>query len=106
MSVEYYRKVNNLVNGRVPTELRKLSLLEKRMISLIQVFLSIHILPGGQYGEKGLVLNLPMNVLEIANQLSKHFEENATLSVHFLHSEPAVTNKHFISCKNLKDALT
>lgn len=99
-------KLNNLDNGRVPTELRKLSLLEKRMISLIQVFLSIHILPGGQYAEKGLVLNLPMNVQEIANQLPRNFEENATLSVHFLHSEPAVTNKHFISCKNLKDALT
>lgn len=86
-------KLNNLDNGRVPTELRKLSLLEKRMISLIQVFLSIHILPGGQYAEKGLVLNLPMNVQEIANQLPRILKKmQLFLCIFYIVNQPSLIN--------------
>ena len=98
-------KKNNLDAGLIPRELSELSILEKRMIALIQIFMSIHILPGGQYAEKGLVLNLPMNVQEIANQLPRKFSDDCTLSVHFLHNEPVITDRHFVSCRKLKDAI-
>lgn len=98
-------KHNNLDVGIQPLELKGLSLLEKRMISLIQIFMSIHILPGGQYAEKGLILNLPSNIQDIANQLPRHFNDDYTLSVHFLHNEPVVTHRHFVNCKNIKSAL-
>lgn len=42
-----------------PVELAELTPIEKTLISQIQVFMTIVILPGGQYVEKGLVLNVP-----------------------------------------------
>ena len=52
-----------------PEELKKLSVIEKRLIALVQVFMTLVVLPGGQYAEKGLVLNLPSDVQNVADQL-------------------------------------
>ena len=46
-----------------------LNKLEKWLLGNIQVFLTMIILPGGQYTEKGLVLNLFVNFQVVANQL-------------------------------------
>lgn len=55
-------KYNKLDPGKIPSILKGLSLMEKRLISAIHVFLTIIILPGGQYAEKGLAIDFPVSV--------------------------------------------
>ena len=54
-----------------PIQLLKLNRLEKRLLSKIQVFMTMVILPGGQYAERGLVLNIPVNHKVISDQLKE-----------------------------------
>ena len=51
-----------------PAVLTDLNKLEKRLLSRIQVFMTMVILPGGQYAEKGLVLNMPIDVQCVMGQ--------------------------------------
>lgn len=58
---------NALIVYDTPDELIDLSTLEKLLIALVQIFMTLVVLPGGQYAEKGLVLNLPSDVQNVAN---------------------------------------
>jgi hypothetical protein len=56
------------LQGNIHGQLQHLSPLEKKKkIQKISIFMTIVILPGGQYVEKGLILNLP-NDIESVNQ--------------------------------------
>ncbi len=44
---------NNLDPGDIPPELKDLNVMKKRLISKIHLYLTIVVLPGGQFGEKG-----------------------------------------------------
>ena len=44
---------------------------EKRMIAQIQSFMTILILPGGQYAEKGLAIHFPLDLDTYYDQLLK-----------------------------------
>lgn len=65
-------------------ELINLSTLEKRLIALVQIFMTLVVLPGGQYAEKGLVLNLPSDVQNVANQLPVRFTHSDMVGVKFI----------------------
>lgn len=45
-------EVNCLKTFEIPSELRTLSSIGKRLIALIQIFMTVIILPGGQMAEK------------------------------------------------------
>jgi hypothetical protein len=49
--------------------------------------MTIIVLPGGQFAEKGLVLNLPTDVQNIASQLPRLCKDLDLISVHFMHQD-------------------
>ena len=53
---------NALDPGEIPQELQGLWVIEKRLVSLIQVFLTIVLLPGSQLSQHGLAINLPVDL--------------------------------------------
>ena len=59
----------NLDNGQIPLSLQRLNQIEKRLISLMQPFLSIMTLPLGQNALKGQAIHFPTTTLEITKQL-------------------------------------
>ena len=60
---------NSLGIDSIPEELSCLSSLEKKLLAKIQVCMSMVLLPGGQYAEKGLIVNLPNNVESFVDRL-------------------------------------
>lgn len=58
---------NCLKTFEIPSELRTLSLIEKRLIALIQIFMTVIILPGGQMAEKRVNS-------EFANKCASYFK--------------------------------
>ena len=56
----------NLLNLEwVPSCLNKLSKRERRLVAKINIFMTVVMLSGWQYAEKGLVLNLPSNAFDM-----------------------------------------
>ena len=74
---------NNLNPGSMPIELTGLSHVDKRLISLINIFMSVILLPGGQYAEKGLILNLPAPIQDIVTKLPLNTESVSHVVVGF-----------------------
>ena len=62
--------LNALHVEKPPPELLALNKLERRLLSKVNVFMTMIILPGGQYAERGLVLNLPTDVRFVMNQVN------------------------------------
>ena len=60
---------NSLVVCDPPYQSSVLNKLEKKLLSKIQAFTTMVLRPGGQYAEKGLILNLPMNLHNIMGQI-------------------------------------
>lgn len=79
------------------------SLVERRLIALVQIL----ILPGGQYSEKGLVLNLPSNVQLVANQLPQSTRDVNLIGVKYLHESHVADEewKYFACPSKLLEAL-
>lgn len=100
-------EANCLKTFEIPSELRTLSLIEKRLIALIQIFMTVIILPGGQMAEKGLILNLPTNVQVIANQLPEGINDGCFFAVNFEHKGYVESEKfkYFVSPQKVKKAL-
>ena len=64
---------NNMDTGIVPQVLKNLNFLEKRLIARVSTFFSLVLLPGfpiGQFGQKGYVINFPVDIYKICDQLS------------------------------------
>ena len=78
----------------MPIELTGLSHAEKRLISLINIFMSVNLLPGGQYAEKGLILNLLAPIQDIVTKLPLNAESVSYVVVGFekngLNTHPVV----------------
>ena len=83
---------NQLHIDKPPPELLCLNKIERRLLSLIQVFFTVIILPGGQYAEKGLVLNLPVDISAVTSQISLSLDHHVC-AIHFeaAKSTPAST---------------
>ena len=81
-------KLNSLEVNQIPNELSDLNTLEKKLLSKIQTFFTMIILPGGQYAEKGMVLNLPRNVSVTVESVSSLPDLNQMCVVHFENGEP------------------
>ena len=64
-----YKRNQSWLSGQIPLVLQDLSSLENKLIQKINVFMTIVMLPGGQYAEKGLVLNLPAEIQHLVSQL-------------------------------------
>ena len=96
---------NELYVEDPPTQLTKLNKIERRLLSLIQVFFTFIILPGGQYAEKGLMLNLPVDISAVTSQLPSLLQHN-TCAVTFEAGNPTTTSvQHMINPQNVWDAL-
>ena len=53
---------NNLKTVDVPDCLKELTIVEKRLISQLQSFMTLLVLPGGQFAEKGLAIHFPLKL--------------------------------------------
>ncbi len=96
---------NNLHVPDVPKHLSALNKIEKRLLCQIQVFMLMIILPGGQFAEKGLVLNLPVDVTDIANQVESIGNNTHMCAVNFEASKlTSVKTKHFVRPSYLQKA--
>lgn len=71
-----YCKFNMLDAGEMPACLKNLDVSEKRMISQIQSFMTLLLLPGGQYAEKGLAIHFPLDLNKYQNELLNCQGEN------------------------------
>ena len=80
---------NMFDTGTIPTELKQLDSIEKRLIALIQVFMTIIQLPGGQYAERGSVVNFLSPYIDIACQLPA---KDSIIAVKFVDAKPEVAN--------------
>lgn len=68
--------------------------------------MTVIILPGGQFAQKGLALHLPSNVQEIASQLPQNVNNTSVFSVKFLHNAYTTEDyKYQVSGFKLKNAL-
>lgn len=63
---------NSLDPGIIPPVLVGLTRMEKRMISKIHVFMTVVVLPGGQFAEKGMAIDFPVDVHENINVLPRN----------------------------------
>ena len=53
---------NKLDPGDVPLNLQNLWVIEKRLISLVQLFVTLIMLPGGQLAQKGTAIHFPIDL--------------------------------------------
>lgn len=63
---------NSLDAGPIPDALKGLNILEKRLISQVNIYFSLVLLPGfpvGQLGQKGFVIHIPVDINYVANQI-------------------------------------
>lgn len=90
-----------------PDELINLSTLEKRPIALVKIFMTLVVLPGGQYAEKGLVLNLPSDIHDVANQLPVKSVHSDIVGVKFIDDKHVLDDdiKYFASYLKVFQAL-
>ncbi len=65
-----------------PKQLSDLNRVERRLIAKIQIFMTEVLLPGGQYAEKGLILNLPVDTFPVFEQTSS-LQNTDIAIVHF-----------------------
>ena len=62
---------NNPIHGPVPQCLSQLSVVEEMMIAQIAPMMQMYVLPFGQYGYRGNVLNLPQGIQSLATFLPR-----------------------------------
>ncbi len=82
---------NSLYVPPPPYELMSLNRVEKRLLAIIQVFITQFHLPGGQYAQRGLVLNIPVNILDVMTQ-SSNLKYTDSAIVHY-ETSPDLTPK-------------
>ena len=87
--IPMHSKNNELFCGEIPKQLLNLTLVEKRMIALIQVFLTLLVLPGGQLAEKGLSICIPVDINNQLSHLPPIQETTNTIGIAFSSSSDA-----------------
>lgn len=88
---------NDLKLSPVPDVLKCLTFSERKLISKLQTFLTLAVLPGGQFCERGTVLHLPVNLSEIVHQLPLDPNEGDQISVSYENGHARVLSKHKVS---------
>ena len=63
--------VNNMRVDEIPPELARLSVMEQRLISRVQAFMKLIVLPLGQRALAGQTINFPVDVSEVCNALPR-----------------------------------
>jgi hypothetical protein len=100
---KFSSKFNILETESIPAVLKSLNNVEKRLIALIQVFMTIIQLPGGQFAERGSVINFLSPYIHIAKQLPV---TDHLMLVRFANSSSSLQNyKHYISSRKVIRAI-
>ena len=63
-------ELNALGIDYIPNEISSLSSLEKKLLARIQVCMTVILLPGGQYAEKGLIVDMPRDVESFVEEIT------------------------------------
>ena len=85
--------LNSLKIDNIPDELSCLNSLEKKLLAKIQVCMTLIILPGGQYAEKGLIVGLPQDAESLIGKL---VGVNSVCTVHFEHESAVGSRGSFL----------
>ena len=97
---------NNLDAGVVPQVFHSLNNVEKRLISQIQNYMTVIVLPGGQYAEKGMVIHFPLNITNYTSTLNKVTEcQYLIVSPNKNINCSVVSGKNLANFQQVKDAL-
>ena len=97
-NADYYLKT-----GSIPQQLQNLNIIEKRIISIVQPFITIMVLPLGQRALKGQVIHFPSAKLQIANAISASLPDIVIVEQEQNKQLPAY---HFASKSKVSRALT
>ena len=83
---------NRLDAGQVPPELKNLFVVEKQLQSLIPVFLTLTILPGGQFAQHGIAANISINMNEQLAMLPISSPQDSSVLISFArpNKEPVI----------------
>ena len=73
--------VNNMHVRAIPPELSCLNNMEKRLISCVQPFMKLVVLPYGQQALKGQTINFPINASEICQSLPKTLDDDGIVLI-------------------------
>ena len=63
--------INNMNVDEIPPELSRLNTMEQRLISRVQSFMKLIVLPFGQRALAGQTINFPVNVSKVCNSLPR-----------------------------------
>ena len=74
---------NRLDAGQISTALQNLFVVEKRLLSLIPAYLTLIVLPGGQFAQHGIAVNIPINMNEQLAMLPTSSVSNSPVLIIF-----------------------
>lgn len=100
----YSHNGNKLNPGTIPRCLKGLTIMEKRLISRIQVFMTVIVLPGGQYAEKGLAIDFPVNITKVNNVFPTAYSDCNIFTV-CQGNEDCIKPTHIIRRSKVNEAL-
>ena len=76
-----FATINNMHVDEIPLELSHLSTMEQRLISRVQAFMKLLVLPLGQRALAGQTINFPVNVSEVYNSLPRPLNSDGVVLV-------------------------
>ena len=87
-----YACINNIQVVKVPPVLSVLNTMEQRLISKVQAFMKLIVLPLGQRALAGQSLNFPVDVSQVCNALPRPIDESGVILVQSSSSTSASTS--------------
>ena len=87
-----YACINNIQVVEVPPVLSVLNTMEQRLISKVQAFMKLTVLPLGQRALAGQSINFPVDVSQVCNALPRPIDESGVLLVQLSSSTSASTS--------------
>ena len=87
-----YACINNIQVVKVPPVLSVLNTMEQRLISKVQAFMKLIVLPLGQRALAGQSINFPVDVSQVCNALPRPIDESGVVLVQSSSSTSASTS--------------
>ena len=87
-----YACINNIQVVKVPPVLSVLNTMEQRLISKVQAFMKLIVLPLGQRALAGQSINFPVDVTQVCNALPRPIDESGLILVQSSSSTSASTS--------------
>ena len=87
-----YACINNIQVVKVPPVLSVLNTMEQRLISKVQAFMKLIVLPLGQRALAGQSINFPVDVSQVCNALPRPIDESGVILVQSSSSTSASTS--------------